>query len=126
VLALQELVKNVGVVRPLKEYIVNLLSATRSHPDVLLGVSPRGGVALQRAAQAIALLNHRDFVTPDDIKTVAKAVLSHRLITHERSTELAHSIVDTVLTSVPVPLEPPGKVASPSLRRLSNRLDNQG
>ncbi|HXV98005.1 MAG TPA: MoxR family ATPase [Anaerolineae bacterium] len=125
VLALQELVKIVGVVRPLKEYIVNLLSATRSHPDVLLGVSPRGGVALQRAAQAIALLNHRDFVTPDDIKTVAKAVLSHRLITHERSTELAHRIVDTVLTSVPVPLEPPGKVASPNLRRLSNRLDNQ-
>jgi MoxR-like ATPase len=126
VLALQELVKNVGVVRPLKEYIVNLLSATRSHPDVLLGVSPRGGVALQRAAQAIALLNHRDFVTPDDIKTVAKAVLSHRLITHERSTELAQRIVDSVIASVPIPVEPPSKVASPSLRRLSNRLDNQG
>ena len=64
VLALQELVKSVGVVRPLKEYIVSLLTATRSHPDVLLGVSPRGGVALQRAAQAMALLNHRNFVTP--------------------------------------------------------------
>ncbi|MBI1880799.1 MAG: AAA family ATPase [Chloroflexi bacterium] len=109
-----------------KEYIVNLLTATRSHPEVLLGVSPRGGVALQRAAQAMALPNHRDFVTPDDIKAVAKAVLSHRLITPERSTELAHQIVDTVLTSVPVPLQPPNKIAVPLLRRLANRLDNQG
>ncbi|NJN95195.1 MAG: MoxR family ATPase [Anaerolineales bacterium] len=126
VLALQELVKNVGVVRPLKEYIVNLLTATRSHPDVLLGVSPRGGVALQRAAQAMALLHHRDFVTPDDIKTVAKAVLSHRLITPERSTELAHRIVDSVLTSVPVPVQPPSaKAASSTLRKLSSRLDGQ-
>ncbi len=125
VLALQELVKNVGVVRPLKEYIISLLTATRSHPDVLLGVSPRGGVALQRAAQAMALLNHRNFVTPDDIKTVAKAVLGHRLITPERSTELAHRIVDSVLNSVPVPLQPPGKVSSPTLQRLSNRLNNQ-
>lgn len=125
VLALQELVKNVGVVRPLKEYIVNLLTATRSHPDVLLGVSPRGGVALQRAAQAMALLHHRDFVTPDDIKAVAKAVLSHRLITPERSTELAHRIVDSVLTSVPVPVQPPAKAASSTLRKLSSRLDGQ-
>jgi MoxR-like ATPase len=125
VLALQELVKNVGVVRPLKEYIVSLLTATRNHPDVLLGVSPRGGVALQRAAQAMALLNHRNFVTPDDIKTVAKAVLGHRLITPERSTELAHRIVDSVLNSVPVPLQPPGKVSSTTLQRLSNRLNNQ-
>jgi MoxR-like ATPase len=125
VLALQELVKNVGVVRPLKEYIVSLLTTTRSHPDVLLGVSPRGGVALQRAAQAMALLHHRDFVTPDDIKIVAKAVLSHRLITPERSTELAHRIVDSVLTSVPVPVQPPAKAASSTLRKLSSRLDGQ-
>jgi MoxR-like ATPase len=124
VLALQELVKSVGVIRPLKEYIVSLLTATRSHPDVLLGVSPRGGVALQRAAQAMALLNHRDFVTPDDIKTVARAVLGHRLITQERSTELAHRIVDSVLTSVPVPVQPPEKV-SPAIRRLSKLVDSQ-
>ncbi|GAB4419006.1 MAG: MoxR family ATPase [Anaerolineae bacterium] len=123
VLALQELVKNVGVVRPLKEYIVNLLTATRSHPEVLLGVSPRGGVALQRAAQAMALLHHRDFVTPDDIKAVAKAVLSHRLITPERSTELAHRIVDSVLTSTPVPVQPPAQAVTSTLKRLSNRLD---
>jgi MoxR-like ATPase len=104
VLALQHLVRNIGVVRPLKEYIVNLLTATRNHPEVLLGVSPRGGVALQRAAQAMALLNHRDFVTPDDIKAVAPGVLIHRLITHERSGELRQNIVASILKSVSVPL----------------------
>jgi MoxR-like ATPase len=104
ILALQDLVQSVNVVRPLKEYMIKLLTATRQHPDVLLGVSPRGGVALQRAAQAIALLNHRNFVTPDDIKAVAQGVLSHRMITHERSTELTHSVVDSILGSVPVPV----------------------
>ncbi len=104
VLALQALVKAVGVVRPLKEYIVRVVTATRDHPDVLLGVSPRGGVALQRAAQAMALLNHRDFVTPDDIKAVARGVLVHRLMTHEESREIAVQVIDTVLKSTPVPV----------------------
>ncbi len=104
VLALQELVQSMSVVRPLKEYIVHLLTATRNHPDVLLGVSPRGGVALQRAAQAMALLNHRSFVTPDDIKTVAGSVLAHRLITHERSGESAHQIVETILKTIAIPV----------------------
>ncbi len=104
ILAVQDLVRNIGVVRPLKEYIVRLLAASRSQPDVLLGVSPRGGVALQRAAQAMALLNHRDFVTPDDVKAVASGVLAHRIITHERSSELTQNIVASLLSSVPVPL----------------------
>lgn len=104
IVAIQGQVQKVGVVRSLKEYIVRLLTATRSHPDVLLGVSPRGGVALQRAAQAMALLNHRSYVTPDDIKAVAKAVLTHRLITHERSNESAQAAIDSILTSVPIPV----------------------
>lgn len=104
IVALQTMVRNIGVVRPLKEYIVKVLTATRSHPEVMLGVSPRGGVALQRASQAMALLNHRDFVTPDDVKAVAKGVLAHRLITHERSTEMTHHVIDTILKSIPVPL----------------------
>ena len=104
ILALQNLVQKIDVARPLKEYMIKLLIATRNHPDVLLGVSPRGGVSLQRAAQAMALLNHREFTTPDDIKIVAKGVLSHRMITHERSSELTQSIVDSILSSVPIPL----------------------
>ena len=104
IIALQELVKQVQVARPLKEYMVKLLTATRNHPDILLGVSPRGGVSLQRASQAMALLTHRLFVTPDDIKAVAAGVLGHRLITHERSTERARTIIDSILASVPVPV----------------------
>ncbi len=104
IVALQDVVRDIGVVRPLKEYIVQLLIATRRHPDVLLGVSPRGGVALQRAAQAMALLNHRNFVTPDDIKAVAKGVLAHRMITHERSSQVTHAVVESILKSVPVPV----------------------
>jgi len=104
ILALHELVRRVGVARPLKEYIVRLLTATRNHPDILLGVSPRGGVALQRAAQAMALLNHRSFVTPDDIKTVAAGVLTHRIISHERSTQLQHSLIESILGAIPIPL----------------------
>ncbi len=104
IIALQALVRQVGVVRPLKEYMVKLLAATREHPDILLGVSPRGGVALQRAAQAMALLNRRNFVTPDDIKAVAKSVLTHRIITHDQSAELAGDLLDIILKSVPIPL----------------------
>jgi MoxR-like ATPase len=104
IVALQNLVQQVDATRPLKEYMVKLLIATRHHPDALLGCSPRAGVSLQRAAQAMALLNHRDFVTPDDIKAVAKGVLSHRMITHERSSELTQSIVDAILKTVPVPV----------------------
>lgn len=103
VLALQALVQAVGVVRPLKEYIVRLVTATRSHDEVLLGVSPRGGVALQRAAQAMALLRHRDFVTPDDIKAVAPGVLAHRLMTHEQTPTVAQQVVADVLHKTPVP-----------------------
>lgn len=105
IIALQELVKQVQVARPLKEYMVRLLTATRNHPDILLGVSPRGGVSLQRASQAMALLTHRLFVTPDDIKAVAAGVLGHRLITHERSTERARTVIDSILASVPVPVD---------------------
>ena len=104
ILALQALVKQIGVARSLKEYIVTILTATRNHPDILLGVSPRGGVALQWAAQAMALLNRRDFVTPDDIKAVAKGVLAHRVITHDQTSELKRELIEAILNSTPVPL----------------------
>jgi len=105
ILALQKLVKQIGLVRPLKEYIVKLITATRVHPDVLLGVSPRGGVALQRASQAMALLNQRTFVTPDDIKTMAPVVLGHRLITHDSLSETREAVVASILETTPVPVE---------------------
>lgn len=105
ILDLQQRVKTIGVVRSLKVYMVKLLHATRVHPDILLGISPRGGVALQRAAQAMALLNHRTFVTPDDIKTVAPVVMSHRLLTHDPTPEAKFALIQSILDAVPVPVE---------------------
>jgi MoxR-like ATPase len=105
ILALQAAAHSVDVVRPLKEYMVQLVTATRVHADVVVGVSPRGGVALQRCAQAMALIRGRSFVTPDDIKTAAPAVLSHRLLTRDRQADTAHTVVAQVLDDVVVPVE---------------------
>jgi MoxR-like ATPase len=104
VLSLQEATLRVGVARPLKEYIVRLVGATRGHPAVLLGVSPRGGVAVQRAAQALAVLRGRDFVTPDDVKAVAPAAMAHRLLTRQRGLEAGQAVVRELLGQVEVPV----------------------
>ncbi len=103
ILRLQESVLKVEVARPIKEYIVRLIGATRHHPEVVLGVSPRGGVALQRAAQAVALLGGRDFVTPDDVKTAAPATMAHRLLTRARGLAAGEALVIAILEQVEVP-----------------------
>ena len=104
ILHLQDSVLRVEVVRPIKAYIVRLIGATRAHPEVILGVSPRGGVAIQRAAQAMALLNGRDFVIPDDVKAVAPATMTHRLITRARGLAAGEAVVEAVLEQVAVPV----------------------
>lgn len=102
---LQASVQQVDVVRPLKEYIVRLANATRAHPETVLGLSPRGGVALQRCAQALALIRGRTFVTPDDVKSVAPPVIAHRILPRDRRLETARRVVEEVLHEVPVPLD---------------------
>ncbi len=102
---LQQAALAVDVMRPLKEYIVQLATATRTHPNVVVGVSPRGGTALQRCAQALALLRERTFVTPDDIKQAAPAVMAHRLLTVDRRPETARAVIGEVLDDVAVPME---------------------
>ena len=77
---LQEAVKQIYVDDLIKRYVVSLVDATRSHPDISLGSSPRGSLALVRGAQATALLRDRDFVLPDDVKGLAVPILSHRII----------------------------------------------
>lgn len=77
---LQEEVKNVYVDETVKSYIVLLSDRTRNHSQVYLGVSPRGSIALMKAAQAYAFINGRDYVIPDDIQFLAPYVFSHRLI----------------------------------------------
>jgi MoxR-like ATPase len=77
---MQKSVREVYVDPVVADYIVRLVSATRTHPDVYLGASPRGSLALYRTGQALAALSGRDYVIPDDIKALAESALAHRLI----------------------------------------------
>lgn len=80
VLVVQEAVKKVRVNPGIADYILEIIGETRAHPKLLSGVSPRGSVALFRAAQAWAMIEGREYVVPDDVKAVAVPALSHRLI----------------------------------------------
>jgi MoxR-like ATPase len=77
---MQHAIRDVYVDSTVSEYIVRLVNGTRNHPDVYLGASPRGSIALYRAGQALAGLHGRDYVIPDDIKALAEPALAHRLI----------------------------------------------
>lgn len=108
VLQIQRQVRLVRITPALRRYIVQIVNATRNHSAVALGASPRGSLGLMRAGQAWALLHGREFVTPDDIKAVAVAVLAHRLILKAEAQARGFSseqIVHEILASVPVPLE---------------------
>ncbi len=100
-LELRSLCERVKVEKPLQQYIVNLIRATRSFEQITLGVSPRGTVALQKTAQVLAFLEGRDYAIPDDIKFLAPYVLSHRLI--PAGGHRAKPIVEQLLQSVPIP-----------------------
>jgi MoxR-like ATPase len=98
---IQEQCLEVKVERSLQQYILNLVRATREDSDIRLGVSPRGTVTLQRAAQALAFLSHRDYVLPDDIKRLAPYVLSHRMI--PSGGQPPQRIIERLLKSIPIP-----------------------
>jgi MoxR-like ATPase len=109
--ALREASRTVRVAEDVEGYLVALVRATRDHPDVRLGASPRSSVALYRAAQAWALLGGRDYVLPDDVRALAHPVLSHRLlldIDRELRGATVAGVVDAVLDGVPLPLAPDG------------------
>jgi MoxR-like ATPase len=102
----QERVKDVYVDDLIKEYIVELVRATRKHPDVYLGASPRGSLALYKTSRALAAVQGREYVIPDDIKALAEPALAHRLIISPsaRIKDVdARSVVQEILESVPVP-----------------------
>ncbi len=98
--------REVAVASSVKDYIVDLMEATRHHPDVQLGASPRSSLFLQRIARARAASLRRDFVMPDDIKELAAPVLGHRLAlrpeAHMRGESVA-SVIDDVLDRTRVP-----------------------
>ncbi len=92
----------------LQEYIVQLVNATREHPDLALGASPRASLALFKAGQALAALRGRDHVLPDDIKALLTVTLAHRLIVRpeaELRGKNARTILDDILLKTPIQLE---------------------
>jgi len=102
----QQAVRSVRVDEKLNRYIVELIRHSREHPDVLLGGSPRASLALYRAAQALAALRGQSFITPDDVKRLAAAVLGHRIILKPESRlrkVTAGSVVESLLETVTVP-----------------------
>ncbi len=115
-LEVQRQVREVFLAPPLRGYVVDIVSASRTHPDIYLGASPRGSLALFRAAQARAFLQGRDFVSPDDVKAMAEPVLAHRLIVSPAA-RVKHvepgMVIRETLDSLPVP----GSRVSVSLKR---------
>lgn len=105
---LQSQVKNVHVDVTMKHYIVEIANRTRSHESVYMGVSPRGSIALMKAAQAYAFMYGRDYVLPDDIQALVLAVFSHRLMLKSEAKFakiLPEEILNTILDQVPVPVQ---------------------
>jgi MoxR-like ATPase len=98
-------VRKIYVDPSVSDYIVRLVNATRTHPDVYLGASPRGSLALYRTGQALAALAGRDYVIPDDIKALAESALAHRLIIKTSSSMHdidPRQVITELLNTVPV------------------------
>ncbi|MEO8828941.1 MAG: MoxR family ATPase [Lapillicoccus sp.] len=105
-LAMQEAVEATTVDDSVAAYCVNLATASRDHPHVLMGASPRGSLALLLVGRAYAVLRGRDYVTPEDVKAVAVSVLAHRITVKPElwmSNVTGRSVVEAILGSVPTP-----------------------
>ena len=108
IVVLQQQVAEIAVHDDLATYLLEIVEATRNHPEISLGVSTRGALTFYRAAQAMAMVEGRDFITPDDIKQTACPVLAHRIVVRgaireghrQRAIDLLHSILDEI--KVPV------------------------
>ena len=106
VVALQNAAKSVYVDELVRQYIVSLVEATRQHQDISLGASPRASLGLFRAARGLALVQDRDYVLPDDIKSLAPSVISHRIILSPAARMrgvASEDVVSELLESVAVP-----------------------
>ncbi|MCA1032867.1 MoxR family ATPase [Bacillus timonensis] len=105
---LQDEVKEIYVDDTIKQYIVDLVSKTRNHPSVYLGVSPRGSIGLMKSAQAYALIKSRDYVIPDDVQFLAPYVLPHRMILKSEAKfegVTPESVVHKIIERTPVPVQ---------------------
>jgi MoxR-like ATPase len=107
VLEYQALVRQVYVAPVLRNYLVKVVQATRRHPDLDLGASPRASMGLYRCSQALAALRGRNYVTPDEVKALAPLALSHRVILKAQARLREHtteSVINEILAQIPVPV----------------------
>jgi MoxR-like ATPase len=105
-----EMVRTVHVAESIKDYVVSVTSATRDHPEIRLGASPRASLHLLRTAKAAAALAGRDFVLPDDVQRLAISVLAHRLIPASRATVTGRSpeaVLTEIVGKLPIPTAHP-------------------
>lgn len=107
IVALQEQVRKVTVSAQVRDYILNIVTATRNNEFIKLGASPRGSIALLKMAKAVAFIDDRDYVTPDDVKKIMSSVLAHRIILSPKGKskfETAEQAVEYVASFVAVPI----------------------
>jgi len=107
ILEARAIVKTVNLNPDIAEYITRITSTTRHHPDLRLGASPRGTLALARGAQGLALVRNQLYVTPDLVKAIAGPVLEHRLIVRPQAAakgRTAQAILSEVLSELPPPV----------------------
>ena len=108
IIEMQRQVREIRVEESLRQYIVNVCRRTRTHEDIELGASPRATMALYRTCQALAAIRGREFVIPDDVKTLAPYVLTHRLVVNPQTRlrgRRPDDIIRDVVGTVPVPVE---------------------
>jgi MoxR-like ATPase len=108
IIKMQQQVRQIRVEESVRRYIVNVCRATRAHEDIELGASPRATMALYHTCQALAAIRDRDFVIPDDVKTMAPYVLTHRLIVNPQTRlrgRRPEDVIRDVVNTVPVPVE---------------------
>lgn len=107
-LSMQKEVKGVFVDDTIKQYIISIVTRTRNHPQIYLGVSPRGSIALMKAAKSYAYIQGRDFVLPDDIQFLAPFVFAHRMILQSQARYdgvNAEEIISSILSDTKVPIQ---------------------
>ncbi|MCS6918702.1 MAG: MoxR family ATPase, partial [Fimbriimonadales bacterium] len=103
---LQRQTRRVYLSPAVRRYLVDVVNATRRHPKVMLGASPRASLALMQGAQAHALLTDRNYVTPDDVQHMAIPVLAHRLMLRSDGVGAtrAETVIREILNQIPVPI----------------------
>ncbi|MCM3055736.1 MoxR family ATPase [Caldibacillus thermoamylovorans] len=107
-LSMQKEVKGVFVDDTIKQYIISIVTRTRNHPQIYLGVSPRGSIALMKASKSYAYIQGRDFVLPDDIQFLAPFVFAHRMILQSQARYdgvNAEEIISSILSDTKVPIQ---------------------